>query len=80
MPTILREGPYRYYFYSDEGKEPPHVHVRHDGCDCKFWLLPVIMAVNRGIPLHRLNEIERTIRQHQQFFIKKYHEHRSRHH
>jgi len=27
MPTILRIGPYRFYFYSNEKGEPPHIHV-----------------------------------------------------
>ncbi|MBM5817670.1 MAG: DUF4160 domain-containing protein, partial [Cyanobacteria bacterium K_Offshore_surface_m2_239] len=27
MPTILRSGPYRIYFYSHEPNEPPHVHI-----------------------------------------------------
>ena len=31
MPTILRSGPYRIYFYSHEPNEPPHVHVDHEG-------------------------------------------------
>ncbi|WP_369127985.1 MULTISPECIES: DUF4160 domain-containing protein [Pseudomonadati] len=30
MPTLFREGPCRFFFYSDESdpREPPHVHVR----------------------------------------------------
>ena len=27
MPTVLRIGPFRFHFYSDEGNEPPHIHV-----------------------------------------------------
>jgi hypothetical protein len=27
MPTVLRIGPYRFFFYSNEGHEPPHIHV-----------------------------------------------------
>ena len=29
MPTLLRIGPYRIFFYSNEGNplEPPHVHA-----------------------------------------------------
>ena len=30
MPTVLREGPYRYYFYASDREEPPHVHVERD--------------------------------------------------
>lgn len=27
MPTILRIGSYRFHFYSDELREPSHVHI-----------------------------------------------------
>jgi Domain of unknown function (DUF4160) len=30
MPTVLRAGPYRFYFYSHEPNEPPHIHVDRD--------------------------------------------------
>ena len=30
MPTVLRSGPYRFFFYSGDGAEPPHVHVQRD--------------------------------------------------
>ena len=41
MPTILREGPYRFYFVSGDRNEPPHIHVQRDNCFAKFWLDPV---------------------------------------
>ncbi len=40
MPTVLRIGPYRFHFYSDEGNEPPHIHVATPDGECKFWLDP----------------------------------------
>ena len=27
MPTILRVGPYRFFFYASDRAEPMHVHV-----------------------------------------------------
>ncbi|MGH8245034.1 MAG: DUF4160 domain-containing protein [Gammaproteobacteria bacterium] len=27
MPTVLRSGPHRFFFFSREGHEPPHVHI-----------------------------------------------------
>src|SRR5690606_5154622 len=27
MPTVLRSGSYRFFFYSLENDEPPHIHV-----------------------------------------------------
>ena len=41
MPLLLRDGPYRFYFVSADGDEPPHVHVRRDAAFAKFWLDPV---------------------------------------
>ena len=40
MPTVLRSGPYRFYFYSHEPNEPPHIHVDRDDLSAKFWLDP----------------------------------------
>ncbi|MCP4361650.1 MAG: DUF4160 domain-containing protein, partial [Chloroflexi bacterium] len=41
MPTVLREDPYRIYFYSHEPNEPPHVHIDRDNLSVKFWISPV---------------------------------------
>ena len=41
MPTIERIGPYRFFFYSNENAEPPHVHVESGDGIAKFWLTPV---------------------------------------
>lgn len=38
MPTVLRVGRFRFHFYSNEGREPPHIHVRASEGECKFWL------------------------------------------
>jgi len=47
MPTVLRIGPYRFYFWSHEPDEPPHIHVDRDNLSAKFWLEPVDLARNR---------------------------------
>ncbi|MGB6042494.1 MAG: DUF4160 domain-containing protein [Pirellulales bacterium] len=66
MPTVLRSGPYRFYFYSHEPNEPPHVHVDRDDDSAKFWLQPISLARNLGFRGHELREIERIISDHQQ--------------
>ena len=40
-PALLRVRGYRFYFYSLEDREPPHIHVAHAGRYAKFWLEPV---------------------------------------
>ncbi|MEF8794436.1 DUF4160 domain-containing protein [Thiohalorhabdus sp.] len=44
MPTVLRRGPYRFFFYSNEEGEPPHIHVQRERGLAKFWLEPVSIA------------------------------------
>ena len=57
VPTILRKGPYRIYWYSHEPGEPPHVHVDKDQCSAKFWLESVGLARNIGFRAHELRQI-----------------------
>jgi hypothetical protein len=48
MPTVVRVGPYRLFFYSGDGHEPPHIHVERDAHVAKFWLEPVRLARSGG--------------------------------
>ena len=59
MPTILREGPYRFYFVSGDRNEPLHVHVRRDKNVAKFWLEPVRLANGGGFSPVELRRVER---------------------
>ena len=64
MPTALRIGPYRLYFYSYDCGEPRHMHVDRDAKSAKFWLDPdVLLATNHGFRRKELRDIERIIRQ-----------------
>lgn len=44
VPTVLRAEGYRFFFFSNERQEPPHIHVEHGDGTAKFWLLPVGIA------------------------------------
>jgi len=60
MPTALRLGPYRFYFYSYDCDEPRHMHVDREHMSAKIWLDPVIaLADNYGYSRRELREIER---------------------
>jgi Domain of unknown function (DUF4160) len=61
MPTILRRGPYRVYFFSHEPGEPPHVHVDRDDQSAKFWLGPVALVRNLGFRATELRRVQRLI-------------------
>jgi len=42
MPTVLRIQGFRFFFYSNEGNEPLHVHVEKGDATAKVWLEPEI--------------------------------------
>ena len=69
MPPVLREGPYRFFFYSGGWGEPPHVHVERDDQVARFWLDPVILMVSGGLRGHELRHVERIARQNQVLFL-----------
>lgn len=74
MPTILRVGRFRFYFFSNERQEPPHIHVKGAGNQAKFWLNPVILAANYGFAARELTELERIILDHQADFLEAWNE------
>ena len=78
MPVVHREGPYRFSFYSDEGSEPPHVHVRRDRNQAKFWLEPVTISKNAGFNQTELNRIARIIENNQAVMLERWNEHLNR--
>ena len=65
-PTVFREGPYRFFFFSRE--EPRlHVHVASSDGEAKFWIEPEIeLAANFGIPAHELGDLQKIIESHEQ--------------
>jgi hypothetical protein len=76
MPTPLRLGPYRFFFWSRENNEPPHVHVRRDRLEAKFWLDPIVeLAQNWGFSPHELNVVRRHIEEHRQVLLESWNEH-----
>ena len=57
-PTVLRSGPYRLFFFSNEAGEPPHVHVQRERMLAKFWLEPVGLARSTGFSPPELRRIQ----------------------
>lgn len=66
MPTVLRVDGHRFYFYSHEPNEPPHVHVDKGDASAKVWLEPVALARNLGFRAHELNAILGLVRDHRE--------------
>lgn len=75
MPTVLLVGPYRFYFFSHEGTEPPHVHVDRDDKSAKFWLNPVSLARNHGFRSHELGNLAALVQEHRETFLEAWHGH-----
>ncbi|HXW70659.1 MAG TPA: DUF4160 domain-containing protein [Methylocella sp.] len=65
MPTILRIHGFRFYFYSHEPNEPPHVHVDRGMVSAKFWLENIALARNAGFSAKELGEVQRLVQEHQ---------------
>jgi hypothetical protein len=65
MPTVLRVGPYRFFFYAGDRDEPPHVHVERDDQVAKFWLEPVRLQHSRGFSRPELHRMQRLVEEHQ---------------
>jgi hypothetical protein len=75
MPTILRDQGFRFYFYSHEPNEPPHIHVDKDGASAKFWLQPVALARNMGLTSHDVMWALKKVRIESGRFLEAWHGH-----
>ena len=77
MPTVLREGQYRFFFYSDEGdpREPPHIHVTSDKKVAKFWLEPVELEYSKRLRAHEISQLHNLVARHQARFLEAWHAH-----
>jgi hypothetical protein len=75
VPTVLRWRSYRAFFYSNEGDEPAHVHVRAQDREAKVWLHDLAVAINLGFAAHELNGIIRHLRLHRGGLMDAWNEH-----
>jgi hypothetical protein len=75
MPTIYREGPYRFFFNSRE-ETRMHVHVQSPDGVCKFWLEPIIaLADVHLLSAGELTRVEGIVREHRDEFVTAWHRH-----
>lgn len=61
VPTLFVIDGYRFFFFSNEGTEPKHVHVEKTEKYAKFWLTPIVLVVNHKFNSHELKRIEEII-------------------
>lgn len=74
MPTVLRYGPYRFFFYAGDGDEPTHVHVERDDCEAKFWLEPIRYDRSVGFSQWQLRQIKKIIAAHHEELLRSWNE------
>ncbi|RJF87853.1 DUF4160 domain-containing protein [Oleomonas cavernae] len=75
MPTVLRLNGYRFYFYSHEPNEPPHVHIDKGGSSAKYWLEIPALARNLGFDARTLREMLEMVRHHRAMLLEAWHGH-----
>ena len=73
MPTVMRDGPYRFYFHSHEPGEPPHIHVDRDACSAKYWLAPVALARNIGFGPVEVRKLQSIVLDRRQYLLERWH-------
>ncbi len=74
MPTVLRVGAYRFFFYAGDKNEPVHIHVERDNNIAKFWLNPVRLQNSGGFNRKELSTVQMLILKHQQEMIEAWNE------
>jgi len=74
MPTVLKEGPYRFFFVSVDYPEPPHVHVMQENKVAKFRLDPVTLQKAGGFSRHELDRIARLVNEHREHLLESWYD------
>ena len=74
VPTPLRIGPYRFFFYANDREEPSHVHVQRDRHTAKFWIDPVMIDRSGRFRPDELLAIQKIIKRNKIKLLKAWHE------
>ena len=63
-PTVVRDGPFRLFFFSRE-ETRIHVHVAHPEGEAKFWLTPTVhLASSTGLSPKQTTEAQVIVQSH----------------
>ena len=69
MPTVLKTGPYRFFFYAGDRDEPEHIHVERNDKIAKFWLDPIRLQNSGGFSRTELVRIQKLVVEHHPQFV-----------
>jgi hypothetical protein len=75
MPALLRVEGLRFFFYSSERHEPPHVHVEKGEGEAKLWLQPIQLVYSYRLTPSELRRVRELTFQHQAMFVERWNEH-----
>jgi hypothetical protein len=64
MPTVLRVGPYRFFFYTGDRDEPAHIHIEREGQVAKYWLDPIRLQQSGGFSRTEVRRIHGLVETH----------------
>jgi hypothetical protein len=70
MPTALRTGPYRFFFYAGDRDEPPHVDIERENKRAKFWLNPVRLQRSLGFARTEVQRIQRMVEERREYLLR----------
>ena len=62
MSTILFVLEWRFFFYSNEGNEPIHIHCKKADMECKFWLDIENFTVEEAFSYNMNNKDKREVK------------------
>lgn len=74
MPTILKVGAYRFFFYAGDRDEPAHIHVEHDDNIAKFWLDPIRLRSSGGFNRIEITKIHKLVTDNHKALLEAWHE------
>lgn len=74
-PTVFREGPFRFFFFSRE-EQRLHIHVQSADGEAKCWIEPSIeVARNHGLSTQDVNRALELVADHEQEIRDAWHRH-----
>jgi len=74
MAEVFRALGFVFFFYSNEGQEPMHIHVRKAGGFAKFWIEPVELDFSQGLKVAEIKKAEELIDKHLELIKTKWNE------
>jgi len=74
MPEVFRKFGFVFFFYSNEGHEPMHIHVRKAGGFAKYWIEPIELDFSQGMKVKELKTAENLIEENLELIKSKWYE------